>query len=64
MYVSHFFVSLVATTSAIDILGYRNNEKCSGGDYISCQNANPGECCIRASGNVFRSIGFFSIPSN
>lgn len=64
MYAPHVLVGLVAAVSAIDIYGYRNNEQCGGGDRIVCQNANPGDCCVRASGNVFRAIGFEAIPTN
>lgn len=63
MHVSYIFFGLVATVSAIDIYGYRNNEKC-GGDYIVCQNANPNNCCVRASGDVFKSIQLRAIPTN
>ncbi|OHE92198.1 hypothetical protein CORC01_12492 [Colletotrichum orchidophilum] len=64
MNLSQIFLSLIATVSAIDVYGYRSNEKCSRGDYIVCTNVNPNDCCIRASGDVFRSIGFRAIPTN
>ncbi|UQC87439.1 uncharacterized protein CLUP02_12944 [Colletotrichum lupini] len=49
MYAAKIFLGLIATVSAIDIYGYRSNEKCSGNDYIVCTNANPNDCCVRAS---------------
>ncbi|KAI3528360.1 hypothetical protein CABS01_07561 [Colletotrichum abscissum] len=64
MYASKIFLGLIATVSAIDIYGYKNNEKCGGGDYIVCTNANPNDCCVRSSGDTFRSIGFRAIPTN
>lgn len=53
---------LAASASAIDILGYRGNNQCRGDDYIACNNANPGDCCIRASGDIYHAIGFRAIP--
>lgn len=64
MHASHVFVGLVATVSAIDIYGYRTDTHCKGSDRIVCQNANPGDCCVRASGDTFRAIGFEAIPTN
>ncbi|KAK1625125.1 hypothetical protein BDP81DRAFT_409454 [Colletotrichum phormii] len=64
MYATHILLSLIATVSAIDVYGYRSNEKCSGNDYIVCRNVNPEVCCTRASGDVFKSIGFRAIPTN
>ncbi|KAH9900081.1 hypothetical protein F4778DRAFT_771388 [Xylariomycetidae sp. FL2044] len=62
---SSIIPGLVATTvSAIDIYGYRNDIHCSGGDRIWCQNANPNDCCVRSSGNVFRAIGIEAIPTD
>lgn len=64
MYVSHLLLGLVATVSAIDIYGYTSNEKCGSGAHAVCVNANPGSCCVSASGDIFRSIGFRAIPTN
>ncbi|KAK1672157.1 hypothetical protein BDP55DRAFT_718280 [Colletotrichum godetiae] len=64
MYATQIFLGLIATVSAIDVYGYRSNEKCSGNDYIVCRNVNPDDCYVRASGDVFRSIGFRAIPTN
>ncbi|KAF3011845.1 hypothetical protein E8E14_003921 [Neopestalotiopsis sp. 37M] len=63
MQISHILIGLVGTVSAIDIYGYRSNEKCSGGDHIVFTNINPDDCAISASGNVFRSIGIRAIPT-
>lgn len=64
MHASHVLIGLIATVSAIDIYGYRNNEKCGGTDRVVCTNVNPGTCCPRASGNTWRAIGFQAIPTN
>lgn len=63
MHFSHIFLGLAATASAIDVYGYRSNEQCKGGDYIVYRNANPNDCVISASGNVYRSIQIRAIPN-
>ncbi|KAF7531060.1 hypothetical protein G7054_g9229 [Neopestalotiopsis clavispora] len=64
MQISHILVGLVATVSAVDIYGYRSNEKCAGGDYIVATGVNPDSCSVSASGNVYRSISIRAIPTN
>lgn len=64
MHAPAIILGLAATVSAIDMYGSRSNEQCKGGDYIVCQNVNPNDCCIRASGNIFRSIGWRAIPTS
>lgn len=63
MQLSHIFLGLIATVSAIDMYGYRDSDTCGGG-YIVCTNANPGDCCIFASGEIFRSIQWRAIPTD
>lgn len=64
MHVSHVLLGFVATVSAIDVYGYRSNEKCGGNDRVVCVNVNPGVCCISATTDTYRAIGFSAIPTN
>lgn len=62
MQFSHIFLGLIATVSAIDIYGHRDSEKCDGGGVVVCTNANPNDCCVRASGDAYRAIQWRAIP--
>ncbi|KAK8108902.1 hypothetical protein PG984_014703 [Apiospora sp. TS-2023a] len=65
MHSVQILLGLLATSaSAIDIYGYKNNDKCNGNNYVVSTNVNPDVCAVTASGNVYRSISFRAIPTN
>lgn len=64
IYASQILLGLAATVSAIDIYGHRDSSTCGGGGYAVCMNAAPDSCCVRASGDIYRSIQFRAIPTN
>lgn len=64
MHFSHILVGFAATVSAVDVYGYRGNDKCDDGNYIVATNANPGVCAVSGSGDVFRSVAIRAIPTD